>query len=627
MEREIMKPIEFIQSGKVTKEKITHLLQEIKNNPNYFSEYDINTLTPSGSNLLHLAGRYNQSELLDIVLDKKINVLVKNKLGNYPIYYITNIKDYKNFLNKAQLQQSENEEIFRLSFNNLNGTLWTWDDKNFESFLVHNKEKLNNLNDDSITFLMYLNVIGEEKYLKIWDDFQVKNNFSFDNDDIYLYMLNKIANNKENSYYANVYSTEEKEVIDYLKSYKKELLNNINSHLKNDVDKIKQIKKYHFSKAKYLMLAQSDEFEQVEALFKEVQKLKKTIKNGISRYITHNLFYEDLYFKWKDATEKEIITKNELKEIAEKNNLIGIYSSGIFHKDFVNNLIEELSKEVLKVFPMKDNKIFANNMYLKINNAQESFGGYLGHSGDKFIINLNISNYHTGRKNTLEEELNELKSMFVHEYTHYLQVISEFEYDLNYTEDKNWKKVKEKLFKKEDSHNLNNLVTFFIQSCSVVDISFSDSDKENIGKYFEEIKKTIDDKKEINITIYQKKIVKLFNNKIDIDGILHINFALNFIVDCFKEKNNSYQEVFLNNLNKRENYESYYEKDYEMHARLNENLLKLKNVPLVRDFNFISDEENKIKKKKIMNHLKKFNTMILGNFEDFKTKNKNKLTI
>ena len=64
-----------------------------------------------------------------------------------------------------------------------------------------------------------------------------------------------------------------------------------------------------------------------------------------------------------------------------------------------------------------------------------------------------------------------------------------------------------------------------------------------------------------------------------------------------------------------------------MHARLNENLLKLKNVPLVRDFNFISDEENKIKKKKIMNHLKKFNTMILGNFEDFKTKNKNKLTI
>ncbi len=61
-----------------------------------------------------------------------------------------------------------------------------------------------------------------------------------------------------------------------------------------------------------------------------------------------------------------------------------------------------------------------------------------------------------------------------------------------------------------------------------------------------------------------------------------------------------------------------------MHARLNENLLKLKNVHLVRDFNFISDEENKMKKKKLLNNLKKFNTMILNNFEEFKVKNKNK---
>lgn len=621
-----MKTIDFIKNGKITKEKIIKLLNEIKENPNYFNEYDINTLNPNGSNLLHLAFRYKQNELVDILLENNINVLVKNELGNYPVYYMNNINDYKNFIDKAKLTEQQILENFRLTFNNFNGTLWSWNDKNFEEFLYHHKDKLNNINDDSVTFLMYLNVIGEENYLKIWDKFQKNNDFYFENEDIYLHILNKVTNNKENSYYAHHYTKEESEIIDYLKDYKKEILNITNKFLKNNIKEIKKIKKFHFSKANYLMLAQTDEFEQVDTLFKEVHKIKKSIKNDISHYITHNLFYEDLYFKWKDATEKEIIKKEELKEIAEKNNLIGIYSSGTFHKDFINSLLEELTKEVLKVFPMKDKKIFANNMFLKINNTHDSFDGYLGHCNDKFIINLNVSDYHSGRKNTSTEELNEIKSMFVHEYTHYLQVISEFEFDLNYEQDKNWKKVKEKLLQKEDSHNITNLVNFFTDSFNVVDVIFSNEDKKEIYQYFEDIKNNHENQKEININIYQNKILKLFKNKLDVDGRLHLNFALSLVIDCIKEKEKekSYQSVYLENLNKRENYESYYEKDYEMHARLNENLLKLKNVHLVRDFNFISDEENKMKKKKLLNNLKKFNTMILNNFEEFKVKNRNK---
>ena len=36
----MMKTIDFIKNGKITKEKIINLLNEIKNNSNYFKEYD-----------------------------------------------------------------------------------------------------------------------------------------------------------------------------------------------------------------------------------------------------------------------------------------------------------------------------------------------------------------------------------------------------------------------------------------------------------------------------------------------------------------------------------------------------------------------------------------------------------
>ena len=35
----MMKTIDFIKNGKITKEKIIKLLNEVKENPNYFKEY------------------------------------------------------------------------------------------------------------------------------------------------------------------------------------------------------------------------------------------------------------------------------------------------------------------------------------------------------------------------------------------------------------------------------------------------------------------------------------------------------------------------------------------------------------------------------------------------------------
>lgn len=607
-------------SGVINKQNFAELSKKILLDEDYFKKYNINSLSKRKSNLLHLALSYKDNELINLLLKEDIDLFNKNKYGMCPIFYTKSMKDFNSLIKHEKIKNNEEtiNKLKNLLINDIVSPVYYWKPKQFKEFLNENKEMLSSLNNNSITFLLNMYQLLSIELHEVWENFKEENDIKISSTDIYLFIIDKVKDNKSNNYRINNLTIEENEKLIEFKEYKKLLLNCIIDGV-NDKEKLKKIPNLKLKYYKDFYLLQTPEYEQVDFLYKEIQKLKDSVRKTKINHIETEFFLEDLLFQWKDYINKEKINDEELKKLCEENGLIGINTSPIFSLEFIKNILNDLKKEVLKVFPMEDKKLFANNAYLKFSNMSGKNSGYLQYSKEKNIISINISDYSQGRENVFSDELKDLKRCFVHEYTHFLQSVSEHYYDLDIDNNNLWLNIENKILKTNSvCNNLNEkLKSVILEEFERNGLGFKDITK--LENYLEEVMKAekIEDVKKIS-----KKIMTLC--PIFQRTLIHKKYILNnmeFIFNCINDKNNNLQNLYLEKLNKDDALNYYYNSPVEIHARLNEHLININKKELLRDFNFLSDEDNQIKKKSVLKDLRKFNLLILNHFNNLKKEN------
>lgn len=616
------KTIPELEINNIKKEDITNLSGKILQNPDYFKEYDINSLSKRKSNLLHFALSYRNKELINRVLTEDIDLFKQNKVGMYPVFYTKSMEDFNDLIQHPQVQNNpiKIKKLNELLFNDLVSPVYYWKPKYFKEFLNQNKEMLSTLNDDSITFILNISQLLSVELQSVWEDFKEEEKIKYSSKEIYLYIVNKVKDNKNFIYKDKEYTDREKERIIDFKNHS----NTLYEMLKNSFDNhemLKKIPKLKMNLHKDLYLMHSPEYESLEFLYKEVQLLKLSINKGVIEHIEKNYFMEDLLFQWRDYLNKDKISQEDLKSLCEENGLLGISISPVFSLSFIKKLIADLRQETLKVFPMQDSKLFAENAYLKICNMFGKNNGYLHYSRDKNVLNINVSDYSHGRENIFAEELKDLKNCFVHEYTHYLQVVSEYHYDLNFQTSQEWLKIEDKILREFHSNeNLENkLKEVMIKEFERNAFDFSDNNK--LNQYLEEVINQKDIQEIKNIAHKLLLLCPKFQRSLDHKKYMVTN--LEFMHNCISHRDKNLQKLYLDKLNKDDYLEDYYDDPVELHARLNEHLIKINGKELIKDFSFLSEEDNKQKKKLVMKDLKKFNALICNHLEKLKEKKKN----
>lgn len=615
-------------SDVINKHKFAELSKKILSNKDYFKTYNIDSSSKRKSNLLHLALSYKEQELINTLLEEGVDLFSKNKYGMYPVFYTQSMKDFNSLITHEKIKNNNEttNKLKNLLFNDIVSPVYYWKPKQFKEFLKENKEMLSSLNDNSVTFLLNINQLLTVELHEVWESFKEENNITFSNEDIYLFIIDKIKDNKSNNYRTNELTVEENEKLIEFKEYKKSLINLIIDGV-HDKEKLKKIPKLKLKHYQDFYLLQTPDYEQVDFLYKEIKKLKDSIKKNKITHIESDIFLDDLLFQWKDYINKEKISDEELKKLCEENGLVGINTSPVFSLEFIKNILNDLKKETFKVFPMQDKKLFANNAYLKISNMFGKNNGYLHYSKDKNVLNINVSDYSHGRENIFADELKDLKNCFVHEYTHYLQVVSEYHYDLNFKTNTDWLKVEDKILrntqKVENDTLIVKLKKVLKEEFDRNGFDFSSDIK--LDKYLDEVF-TQSDKKEVkNISI--KLLMLCPKHQRSADHKKYMNNNLEFAYECLIQKEHNLQKLYLEKLNKDEYLEDYYNDPVELHARLNEHLIKIKGKELLRDFNFLSEEDNQNNKKLVLNDLRKFNRLILNHFNQLKEKKQNKISI
>lgn len=618
------KQIPELDVNHVRKEEILKLSEKILNDKNYFQEYDINSLSKRQSNLLHFALSYKLNNLIDRLINEDIDLFKQNKVGMYPVFYAKSMEDFNILIQHKKIKSDieKSTKIKELLFNDLVSPVYYWKPKKFLEFLNENKEMFSTLNDNSITFILNIHQLLNIELHEVWENFKEKNKIEISSKDVYLYILERVRDNQNSIYKIKEFNDKENERINDFKNHNEILFNLIKEGIE-DTKKLKKIPKLKMDLYKDFYLMQSSEYEQLEFLYKEAQSLKISLKNKEIQYIEKDIFKDDLLYQWRDYLNKDKISQEKLKKLCEDNGLLGINVSSVFSFKFIEKLVNDLKKEALKVFPIQDKKLFADNAFLKITNAFGKNNGYLQFAKDKNVLNLNISDYSHGRENIFADELKDLKNCFVHEYTHYLQVVSEYHYKLNFKTNSEWLKVEDKILR---SSNLSDNLEMKLKEVIREEFKrngFEFKSEENLNQYLEEVLK-VKDKKEIKaIALKVLELCPKFQRTLDYKNYMIDN--LEFIYDCMLNKDKNLQKLYLDKLNKDEKLKDYYNDPVELHARLNEHLIKLNGKQLIKDFSFLSEEDNQNKKKVVMKDLKKFNNLIRNHLERLKIENKKKI--
>lgn len=620
------KPIFELQKAKIKKEDMIKLQEQILADSDYFKMHDINSLSKRGSNLLHFMVSFNLTDCIDILLNEKIDVFKKNKSGMYPVSYAKNMQVVQSLFNHSSIKNNvENKDkLHKLLFIDLISPVYFFKPNDFRKFLDTNKHMLSTLNDDNISFLLNIHQVLTIKSQQQYELFKQENNISFSNEQIYLYILDKVKNNKNINYNILPWTTTEQLKLAQFSDFKEQLYNSLIKTVTTgkEQEKISRLSLGNYSD---FYLYMSYEYEQADFLEQEYKKISNSLKKGKINYINDYEFMDDLLYAWKDYINQENITQQQLQKLCEDNNLYGLNVSPVFSINFIEKLIEMFKKETLKVFPIKDGKLFAKNTYLKIQSNYGQSSGYLRFALDKNIINIDVSDYSPNREDVFPDDIESLKRSFVHEYTHLLQVVSEHAFRLDFTTNEDWLKIQNILL--ESTTNKDNLSDKLIQ-VTLEEFSrnfLNFSDENLLIEHLQSINNITDVKQLQGIT---KKIMLLIHEDLRITEFKkYIHNNVKFMYVCLHENNSNLQKLYLEKLNRDEKLKNYYNNPVEIHARLNEHLLKLKNVDLLRDFNFLSEEDNLSQKKQVLKDLKKFNKLITQQFEKIKEKNKPKLTM
>ena len=171
-----------------------------------------------------------------------------------------------------------------------------------------------------------------------------------------------------------------------------------------------------------------------------------------------------------------------------------------------------------------------------------------------------------------DDELRDLKSFFVHEYTHYLQVLAERNFNLDFNKNKEWLMIVDKIF---NQNNVKENLFIKLKEMMIEELERNQFEIENKKSLSDEIEKL--QNKDSN-----KDLSKIANNIISLcikeqrtkEHKSYIYDNLKFIYDSNYTEINI-QKLYLEKLNKDEGMQNYYDDPVELHARLNENLLKI----------------------------------------------------
>lgn len=620
------KQIPELDVNHVRKEEILRLSERILKDKNYFQEYDINSLSKRQSNLLHFALSYKLNDLIERLLEEEIDIFKQNKVGMYPVFYAKSMQDFNSLINHPKVKSNleKSNKIKELLFNDLVSPVYYWKPKKFLEFLNENKTMFSSLNDNSITFILNIHQLLSVELHEVWEKFKESNNIEFSSKDIYLYIIEKVKKNQNSIYKIKEFNEKENERLNDFKNHSQILFDFIKEGIQ-DIQKFKKIPKLKIDMYKDFYLMQSSEYEQLEFLYKEAQSLKVSLKNGTIQYLETDIFKDDLLYQWRDYLNKDKISQNKLKKLCEENGLLGINVSSVFSFTFIEKLVNDLKKEALKVFPMPDKKLFADNAFLKITNAFGKNNGYLQFAKDKNVLNVNVSDYSHGRENIFADELKDLKNCFVHEYTHYLQVVSEYHYELNFKTNNDWLKVEDKILRGNNHADNLEIKLKEVMKEEFTRNAFEFKSEDTLNQYLEEVLRVKDKTEVKSIALKVLELCPKFQRTLDHKKYMIDN--LEFMYECVVNKEKNLQRFYLDKLNKDEKLKDYYDDPVELHARLNEHLIKLNGKQLIKDFNFLSEEDNQNKKKIVMKDLKKFNNLIRNHLENLKVENKKKIQV
>jgi acetolactate synthase small subunit len=598
--------------------------------------FNIYEVSEKGNNLFSLAFYYKEFSVADKLLefnkdnnqlflleiDKKLSEFLFESLMYNSDTFFERLTEYKNFINR-------NNIVLHVDFNEIINTLAYYDTsifnklENIELLKFFLKDSINDIkNLDQVDTIKNIASLKCPNLLKMYyeicefDKLPIQEHPSFK-------LLKDVATHPTKYYDLYVISKDpDRENLEY-NIEKQSILK-----IKNEFEKIERVKDFskYFKKGRdflpdifklhyipYFDRLLTSPGMEVDRIHSAIHSLNESVlvenqEKFLNYYLTN---WPISYFAHKAKNHENIMSDDQK---AELNKILTQYSlSNIFiHKDKdidqIIKLINESINEIKVQFNLEDNEIGNNELSLIFNDINKQKEQTLGYFSDS---NKSI-NFSNGSSN--EENI----SIFIHEYTHYLQyqdktLIHKLE-PLGQLS-KEWVDYQIKDF----SENLFNYLAIDYYK------DINNNQKENWLLFIESaIEKCQDGESLFNFI--KKESSYLFKEE-DYKFFKDYNFANAIkIVDIYyetqKNKDHSYEYYLWDNYEKnkllisngkKKNHREYWNSPLEIHARLNQDLYEER-----KNKTYSSINPAKLEQMKAM--IQSFNEMFIYKVKDKKLK-------
>lgn len=548
--------------------------------------FDIHEVSPFGNDLFKAAFYYKEFEVAEKLLHYKDNSIFSRDIDTEVSTILIN-----NIIHNSEVVSDKMQayQVFMLEhkisiYPNFQGfvTRLIEDNKNIEQlkklenieylkfFFVNSVKEIQSLNSkDTIIQIAQLqcpNLLKMYYDICEFDKLPIQEHPAFQ-------LLKEVVTNPEKYYDYYIFSQENYNIKDNINKLVIEEIEESFKKIKTSKDFAKYFKKGRdflpniyrlkkmpfFDKKKYESSIEVDNIHSAIKVLNDnvvVENPDKFIKYYLNNWPSH-------YFYNKHTNKEELKSEDnsQLQDLIKKYDLKSI----IIHKDRnikqVVKIIKASIEEVQRFFKLKDEEIGNNELNLIFTDRKND------RSGEYQIDNIAIKMF--TKHLTEEEEI----SIFLHEYTHYLQ--------------------------HKDSHGIQKLNELKEMSEKWIDYSINDFTKklyDNFRNYYymEEqkenwlllIEQTIKQAENGNdfLNILKDKSVKLFNTTSEYDYFKkedseHEVVMVDIYLESQKNKDYSYEHLlwkeYDNNRNlyiKQKNRKEYWNEPIEIHARLNQEL-------------------------------------------------------
>lgn len=638
----------------ITEENLENYYQKISIDNNYFKLNNINTLNHNGSSLLFYASSYNNIAFCNFLIEKGININVINNYGISPLTCAN--KDIFELIIKNK--KLDKEKIFLSLINSIDSSAYHLD--NFSLFLEHFEQEIIKSPQEKIlqihTAVFCLN--SKNNIIeKIWTNFCKKHNITYSIIDIF---KNHMLNCSNKYLYIN---HDNLEYLDMSYKEKHHKITNLYHQFIIDLSNIMEIRSKklteefllsslikkdiaNLSKNKLFEVSISNDNIEYNFYQKEITYIKEMINVILKDKVNENGFLSNfleppyLLTIKKDYSflfSHKNININPIKNLIKQYDIESISLSKEHNINTLFSILNTAFNTVSNIFNLSSFNLDFQKLHIDTfpyNTNNPNIIGAFDFKNNKLWINskeIDLSNH---IQDIEPETLSNFMSVFIHEYTHFLQYINEknphyvFENDLQ----SEWKEIL----------NIINYKKYTLNDVVNIGLSFANDSmsSENLTLNTENSKQI-----KLHLTNYfsgqqlsLKKIKSFIVNDKNKENLNwnHFEKLIILLNTCYKNPTSFQQEIWNNydkimNGNYHPEKKVYYNDNIEIHARLNETVFFNNQEKNIIDIGyFLNEQENENLINLLKPKLIKFNQLLLANKTQFnfdtkhvqKTKNK-----